>query len=365
MNATAVRTAKEMSSSSASGLALAIRNMEESETIDLNNQNVTTITNTIQVAFAEPLPLKEMIRITFVVGAGKQARQKYDEGAARAVTSTLRDMGYEEDRGASCVADCAASFKLQHDTGKNLKTVVVFPRIAGANEDGDNEDGARVQSLVPEGCPAHKIAMSSMNTFERMLGSQCPSWSQKKGCIAALEHLKEMIDEMNGKLMKGTPLDDAEQEFYDGVLSLDDKIACTKDEMHKQVESGGVTKFEKETLLEHITERLDTIASEMEGAKGQKLEKLKTMKAKATQRKEMLQDIEPKAPHKLRHEQAIARLWKEAIPLLQLEEKTKGRLLSVKETQVMARKDEIMEEIEALEVRFWLLYFISLCVAVV
>lgn len=340
-------------SASASGLALSIRTAEEPETFDLGGQNESTITNTIATAFAEPLPLQDMIRITFVTGAGKQARSKYDENAARAVTSTLRDLGYEEDRGASCIIECAGSFKSQHDTGKNLKTVVVFPKIVGANRGADNEDGEVTQSLIPEGCPAHKIAMSSMNTFDRMLFSQCPSWSQKKGCIAALEHLKHMVDEIDGKLMKGTPLEDAEQEFYDGVTGLDDKIASTKDAMHKQVETGGITKFEKETLLEHNAERLDTISSDMEGvAKGQKLEKLETMRAKAAQRKEMLEGIEPKPPHKLRHEQAIAKLWKEAVPLLQLEQKSKGRLLSVKETQAMARKDEIMEEIESLEVRF-------------
>ena len=97
--------------SSASGLALSIRKAVESETFDLAGQNVTTITNTIRSAFSEPMPLTEMIRITFVTGAGKLGRQKYDEGAAKAVTSTLRELGYEEDRGASAVLECAGSFK--------------------------------------------------------------------------------------------------------------------------------------------------------------------------------------------------------------------------------------------------------------
>ena len=337
--------------SEATGVALSIRNATESETFDLAGQNVSTITNTIQSAFATPRPLKDMIRITFITGAGKQARQKYDEGAARAVTSTLRDLGYEDDRAASCVVECAGSFKLQHDTGKNLKTVVVFPKIIGNEEGANAENGALTPSLVPEGCPAHKIAMSSMNTFERMVGSQCPSWSQKKGCVAALEHLKSMVDDLDGKLIKGTPLDDAEQGFYDGVTALDEKLAFTKEEMHKQVENGDITKFEKDILLEQNAERLETIADELEAAKGQTLEKLRVMKNKMTERKQLLQDIDPKPPHKLRHEQAIAKLWKEAVPLLQMEEKARGRLLSVKETQSVARKDEIMAEIEELEVR--------------
>ena len=47
-----------------------------------------------------------------------------------------------------------------------------------------------------------------------MIKAKCPSWSQKKGCLAALEKLKEMVAELDDKLMRGTPLDEAEQDFY-------------------------------------------------------------------------------------------------------------------------------------------------------
>ena len=337
-------------SANASGLALSIRQAEESETFDLGGQNVSTIKNTIQSAFADPLPLREMIRITFVTGAGKQARQKYDEGAARAVTSTLTELGFSEDRAASCVVECAGTYKLQHDTGKNLKTVVVFPKIQPPNDDDDEAGGSKA-TLVPPDCPAGQIARSSPAVFKNMLKAKCPSWSQKKGCSAALEHLKYMVDELDCKLMQGQPLTDAEQDFYDTTTGLDEKLALCKEAIHDQVENGNVTKFEKEILLQQNAERLATLTEEMNTAKGQKLEKLKTMKSKATQRKEMLKDIEPQAPHKLKHAIEIARLWKEVVPMLQLEEKCKGRLLSVKETQTMARKDEIMAEIEEYEVR--------------
>lgn len=333
--------------SSASGLALTIRKAEESETFDLGGQNATTITNTIKAAFTDPLPLRDMIRLTFVTGAGKLGRQKYDEGAARAVTSTLRELGYEEDRGASCVVECAGSFKLQHDTGKNLKTVVVFPKISppDTGDEAGGGGGGPAAHLVPPDCSAGQIARASPSVFKNMLKAKCPSWSQKKGCYAALERLSEMVAELDGKLMTGKPLDDAEQDFYDTTTGLEDKMAHCKEAIQQQVESGGITKFEKDILLEMNAERLATLSEEMTTAKGQKVEKLKTMKAKATQRKEMLRDLQPQPPHKLKHEVEIARLWKEAVPLLQVEEKCRGRLASVKETQQLARKDEVMEEI--------------------
>jgi len=59
----------------------AIRGATESETFDLGGQTTTTIEKLIRDAFEEPFALTEMIRITFVTGAGKQARAKYDADA--------------------------------------------------------------------------------------------------------------------------------------------------------------------------------------------------------------------------------------------------------------------------------------------
>lgn len=333
----------------------------ESETFDLAGLNVSTITANIETAFAEPFPLQEMIRITLITGAGKLARQKYDEGAAKAVTSTLRKLGYEDDSSASCVKECGGSFKLQHDTGKNLKTVVIFPHITGGGENGEQlaEDinGMAIgekASLLPKGSPELLIAMSSKTVFERMLQSKCPTWSQKKDCVAAIEEVKKLVEELDGKLLSGTPLTDAEQDMYDSVsmASLDEKEAYVKSQMHSQVENGILTKQEREMLLNQVSEKIETLNKEIADSKDKpkKVEKLTTMKMKATERKAILEDITPKAPPRLRHEPEIQKLRVELQPLQELEEGAKGRLLSVKETQTLARKDELLEEIVELEV---------------
>jgi myosin heavy subunit len=332
----------------------------ESETFDLAGQNVSTIVTNIHAAFAEPFPLQEMIRITLVTGAGKLGRQKYDEGAAKAVTSTLRELGFEEDRGASCVVECGGSFKLQHDTGKNLKTVVVFPKITSEGDqlEGDVADlsiNQTKQSLLPIDSPEQVIAMSSQTLFERMLQSKCPSWAQKKGCVAAIESTKKIIEELETKLLSGTPLTAGEQDMYDSVSmsSLDEKETHVKAQMHSQVESGKLTKLELETLLHQVSEKIDSLDKETAQSqdKPKKLEKLKATKEKVTERKAVLEKIEPTPPHRLRNEAEIQKLRVDLQPLLKLEDGAKGRLLSVKETQTLARKDEILEEIAQLEVR--------------
>ena len=307
-------------------------------------------------AFEKPFSLAETIRLTFVTGAGKLARQKYDDNAAKAVTAPLKELGYEDDAGGG-----AGTYKLQHDTGKNLKTVVVYPKVLPSDADGAASDLQKLaiagESLVPEGTPEHKIAFASMSTFERMVGSMCASWSQKKGCIKAIEDLNTIIQGLDQKLMTGTPLSDAEQDFYDSVSaqSLSDKAAKVKDLMHSQVEKGELTPSEKSFLLQQVSDRIDNLQTELaeaeEANKAKRVETLKKNLEKAKDRKEMLSKIAPRAVHPLKNNGQIAKLRRELAPLLQLEAATKSRLLSLKESQSMARKEEIEAEIEDLEVR--------------
>ena len=56
---------------SVTGMAALIRAATESDTFDLAGHSEENITNTITSAFTECLLLHEMIRITFVTGAGK------------------------------------------------------------------------------------------------------------------------------------------------------------------------------------------------------------------------------------------------------------------------------------------------------
>lgn len=346
-------------STMASGMAASIRGATESEVFDLAGHGQDNITLTITDAFSEPLPLSEMIRITFITGAGKLGRQKYGENAAKTLTSALRALGYEEDRAASCVVECGGTFKSQHDTGKNLKTIVVFPKIigivdaGGAHEGIENMNIAGGESLLEEGSPEHMIALSSQAVFVRMLQSKCQSWAQKKGCLKSLEHIKVIVGNLDSKLMSGTPLSEPEQELYDSV-SMDlliEKESCTRKEMHTHVETGRITYAERDTLRSQVEERLKTIDDELDAASGKpkKTEKLKLTKEKAIARQKMLQDIQPKAPHRLKNEPQIAKLRAEMRPLQKLEEYAKGRLLSVKETTALARKEEILEEIANLE----------------
>jgi hypothetical protein len=79
-----------------------------------------------------------------------------------------------------------------------------------------------------------------------------------------------------------------------------------------------------------------------------KAEKAQALLDKALERQSHLQSVQPKAPVRLKHHEELVKLWTELAPLLELQEDP-NKLLSVKETQLLARKHELEQQIEELE----------------
>mmetsp|Transcript_7446 Transcript_7446/g.16252 ORF Transcript_7446/g.16252 Transcript_7446/m.16252 type:complete len:615 (+) Transcript_7446:79-1923(+) len=339
-----------------SGLASSIRSATESATFDLAGQDASSIRSTVTDAFSEPLTLATMIRITFVVGGGKLSRSKYDDKAMQAVTSVLKQLEYTEDRGASCVLECAGCFKTQHDTGKNVFTVVVFPRVAGASDASgggkgraDEEDD---EPLLPTNSPGYKMAVSSKQTFENLLSTYCPTYFEKRECLACLEGLLQVEQAIEQKLMKGHPLDSAEQSFYDDSSDLREKYSFAQKEAAKHVEEGRLTLAEKAALVEMNEKRIETLMNEKSTASV--AEKLKKALARKQQLSSLTSEVLSVAsstyPPPLRYESQLNTLRKKLLPLQALEEKSKGRLLTLGETRSLTEKGELEEEIERLEI---------------
>mmetsp|Transcript_21478 Transcript_21478/g.46660 ORF Transcript_21478/g.46660 Transcript_21478/m.46660 type:complete len:603 (-) Transcript_21478:42-1850(-) len=339
-----------------SGLASSIRAATESATFDLAGNDAASIRATVNDAFSQPLSLAIMIRITFVVGGGKLSRSKYDEKAMQAVTSTLKQMDYVEDRGASCILECGGCFKTQHDTGKNVYTVVVFPRVAdskAANErnQSTSQGDEDYEPLIPTNSPGYKMAVCSLKTFQNLLSTYCHTYFEKKECLRCLEGLLQLEQAIENKMMVGNPLDSGEQAFYDDSSELKEKIALAQKEAGKHVEEGKLTLDEKRALVEMNETKIETLMSEKSSASV--AEKLK----KALARKQQLQSLSDDLlkmnsasyPPPLRHESQLTALRKKLLPLQALEDSARGRLLTLSETRSLAGKEEIEYDIERLE----------------
>jgi hypothetical protein len=352
-----------------SGMALSIRKTVDMDTFDLGGQSVATIQTLVRDAFGSPLVSQTVPRITLVTGAGKLGRQKYDASAAKTVVTGLLEFGYVEDRGASAILSCAGTFKSQHDTAKNLKTVVVFPKLSGnSGNDSNNNNNNGLEGnmgdlslgntsttpILDPSSPEYKIVMATTkHILEAMLESKCPSWSQKKHLLQVLDELLVLLQASDQKLMTGTVLTATEQDFYDAVSaqSLTNKQDVIRELMHVHVDKGNITKSERTLLLHQVQERLDAIDKEEAAATGKPklLAKLEQKRHKAVERQEKIQAIVPAPPAPLKNQPQINKLRTEAVPLKKVQDAAAGRLLSVKESQVVSKLQEILVEIEELE----------------
>lgn len=178
----------------------------------------------------------------------------------------------------------------------------------------------------------------------------------KKSGLTVIESMKDTLKTLEAKLVSGAPLTETEQEMYDSVsmTSLEEKQAHLKKLMQQQVEKELITAQEKNVLLNQVKERLQTLAKEIAEAENEGKEKrlanLLAAKEKAEERKGMIEKISPKPPPPLKNEIEINKLREELRPLQELEENAKGRLLTLKESQSLARKEEMLNEIAKLEV---------------
>jgi len=103
----------------AAHMAKSIRSItkyDPQETFDLAGFTLDQVQEMIPMAFKEPFPLN--LRISFVVGGGRLVRAKYNEDLQKWLSTALRELGYEEDRGAALGSQKA--YKRQEDLAQNL-----------------------------------------------------------------------------------------------------------------------------------------------------------------------------------------------------------------------------------------------------
>ena len=141
---------------------------------DLGGYTKDQVITLVTTAFKEPLDLKEMLRFSFVIW-NNQNKAKYDKDLMKNLTSALRDIGFEDNSGASLDFSCGGNYKYQHDTGLNIKVIHVFPRAnqvgggaAAGGEDGYEEYEERsvdVDSLAPD----YLCTIVEMDSFQKMV----------------------------------------------------------------------------------------------------------------------------------------------------------------------------------------------------
>ena len=323
-----------------SGLAGKVRCITESDEFDLGSiSSAYDAGRLITDAFSTPFSDRdEMVRVTLVVGAGKANRQKYDASLQKWIVAALKAIDYEDNKSASCDFDSAGSFKTQHDTGRNLIFVHVFPRCSQKKAAVSNDDEATADEparLSRE----HLLVAAEMKTFERTVAKRCPTWSCKKRLQEKLREVRAQFTTIDAKLMNRDALDDAEQALYElgSGDDLDGKLKFLQKSLMEMVQNGQLTTAEKTLCLEQMDERA-------EAAPNDKAKKRIEENREALSKRSVLDY----RPPKIEHTAAIKALQAKLAPLAALE-KRGGALLSVAEVSKLGEAPDLEERIATLE----------------
>ena len=351
-------------------LALAVRTSTASEQFDIGGFGAENVDALVVNGLAQPLPLKKMIRLSFVVGGGKKVRQKYADGLPALLSDALRRAGYTEDRGAGLSLDCAGMYKYQHDTDKDLKFVHVYPRLDPAAAEPEAESSGASMSH------GELLLYAERPTFERMIAAKAPSLAQRRRALAELKDCAGKLEAIEKKLAAMEALDEAEQAMYDTAdqEALVGKIGWLQAQMDAMVTKGQLTASEQKSVLEqaisappplwrHLgaislharpaaqaTAKLEALelqlaSAESEG-KAKRAEKLSAARAELTSRIDLVRGSKP-ISRPARHAEEMQALRKRIAELDKLEKSSK--ILPLADVEKIAARPRLREELAALE----------------
>ncbi len=129
-------------------------------------------------------------------------RSRYSDDLTKWMVAALRDIGFSEDRSAAETFDSQGTFKQQHDTGQNLKYLIVYPHVTCANK---KTASAAVSAApqVDQTSPEYIILASEVATFREIVASKVVSYKQKKRALKVLQDDQEVFAAIEEKLVAG------------------------------------------------------------------------------------------------------------------------------------------------------------------
>mmetsp|Transcript_43669 Transcript_43669/g.76553 ORF Transcript_43669/g.76553 Transcript_43669/m.76553 type:complete len:395 (-) Transcript_43669:47-1231(-) len=338
-----------------SGLARKVRTSTESDEFDLGGHTKDQCEALAKAAFTEPLPLKQMVRISFVVGAGKLSRQKYRDDLPRDFCGALESIGFNDDKAASCELSSAGSYKFQHDTSKNLKFVHVFPRVAPpAAEEGEEAAEGPAENVRRD--PADVLAECDMATFRRMVDNNVQGYALKRRVLDALKSRLASLEAAEQKLIARELLGEEEQRLYDTLSAegLKEKAQILTRELQAHIDAAELTAAEQRDVLAQLDGKLKDLEAQLAKAsaegKAKMQAKLEEQREKLRATKATVSDAKPAPGVPLKHGPEIRKYRAKLAGLAKLEREASGKY-TLDELKRLGEKPELEEAISVLEAR--------------
>lgn len=349
----------EMSEQKLAGLAKDVREqVTKAEEYDLDNYTEAAAADLMTACFAQQHPSAAPLRCTFIIGGGKSTRGRYDPNLFRAIAAALKAIGFDEDAGAS--HGSVGAFKSQHDTGRNIKVVHVYPRVsASGDDDGDEPTGEGAAVPLDADSPLYRlIAAETVEAFALLCGEgSIVTYAQLSRLNKNLAPYLALLKAIDAKMMAGQPLTPAEEAWaaITSTDSLQAKVAHVQGLMRALVGAGELSSAERQQVLRSTTPKLE--AAELELAAAQSEGKAKRVE-KLSQQREALLSLraaaeKAKAPNRALPPPVaaeVAKLWAQCLQLRAIEAtaKASNQLLSLEQARQVGQLPDLMARIDAL-----------------
>mmetsp|Transcript_7121 Transcript_7121/g.18397 ORF Transcript_7121/g.18397 Transcript_7121/m.18397 type:complete len:415 (-) Transcript_7121:109-1353(-) len=317
---------------------------------DLGGYDATQVQELVSNAFGTPLPCKQPVKVSFVVGAGKKGRQKYSATLPKDLIGALSSLGFEEDRGASACWECCGNYKYQHDTDKDLKFLHVFPHVSKAKAGGGGGGSDSESEYDEEEDSPEWICRSvSCEELEDYVKHNVKKFSQKRVLLKKLKSFREEFESLESKMISTGRLDAREEKIYNNSLELSEKIDFVSCAMEQMVNDGKLTKGEVGLVRDQLSEKLKGLEAERQKAdaagKMKKVAKIEQAMGKVVMKKALVDGRKP-IVYAIKHEREIKKLRRELAEISKLEQGK--QLMDVATVKKIGKKDELQDELEYL-----------------
>jgi len=156
----------------------------------------------------------------------------------------------------------------------------VFPRVEIAEAEAA---AAPRTGVLDQYAPEHLIAVSSLETFQKMATAKVRSLSQRRRMLKALKTTGGMLAGFEERLCQMQPLDEAEQSLYDSSEQIEEKCEWLQAQMEAMVAEGQLTKDEATKMKGNIEEKRTKLEEDIyqaqQDGKTKKVQKLEQQRA--------------------------------------------------------------------------------------
>jgi len=321
-----------------------VRDGEDPFEIDLGGVNEKQAHKILGDAFAKSIiTSNHFLRYQFIVGGGKNCRQKYNEQLPKYCAEALTKIGFENDR--HCAAGSQGAFKFQHDTDKNLKMLHVYPKT---------EEPAKVEekSDEPKFTERQRLVCCSEELFEEYLGQL--DFDDLEQTLDRFKSYKALLPGILAKMMKGETQSAEDEELYGHEEVINTKLITINETMGERIRNGQISRQQRDRLLEQMQSKMKKVIKAEGKPASERTSKHKRLIKQKDRIQEQIQILESiqfaRSRKGSKEDKTLQNLREKLAHAKKLEMQwQKGRTLNSKEVRLVGQKDLIERRIKQLE----------------